>query len=112
MADSDSESEPATPPRKQGRTEVIKTGRKTKFNAMWPKKYPWLVRGSDQEHARCTDCRKEFSISKQGERDVIRHAEGKKHIENSKQNRSNVKITDTFMNKEGIMKDKVNPAFV
>ena len=58
----------------------------TKFNAEWTRKWLCIIRASGGTAYKftCTICQCSVSCEYQGEKDVRRHIEGKKHCDNVK----------------------------
>ena len=56
---------------------------KSRFQAVWQKKWPFIVPVRDNPHMfQCTVCFKASSCAHQGERDVTRHIESTQHKKN------------------------------
>lgn len=70
------------------------------FNKEWINTYPWLqeVKGNNSKGS-CKLCKKEFSVSNKGIRDVTQHATSKIHGDNEKAVAKTVPIDRSFQSK-------------
>jgi len=84
----DLDSGPPSPKRPKEAMAKMYGGAKTyksKFKAVWQKKWPCIVPVKDNVHMfYCNVCLKPASCSHQGERDVTRHIESAQHKKNCK----------------------------
>lgn len=70
------------------------------FNKEWIDEYSWLQEVKrDKFKGSCKLCKKEFSVSNKGIRDVKQHADGKTHIDNETAAAKTVPIDRAFQSK-------------
>lgn len=86
----------------------------TKFNPEWTRKWPCIVRasGGSMYKFTCSLCQCSVSCQHQGEKDVRRHIEGKKHCDNVKTLETQQQIGAFFRPTSHPIHDKVTRAEV
>ena len=84
----------------------------TKFNLEWTKKWPCIVKATGGGKFTCTICQCSVSCQHQGEKDVRRHIEGKKHCDNVKGFEKQKQIGTFFRSTSHPIHDRVTRAEV
>ena len=80
----------------------------TRFNLVWTKKHPCIVKVSgDSGKANCTTCKKGFMVGHQGYRDVFRHMKSSTHQSASRVIAQSGKMTDSFLSDRQDISTKV-----